>query len=130
MAGPLDRRSGRGGERPTRPYPRTARINALLVEVLAETIERLSDSDDRLLMLTVTGVATDADLRHATVYFSSLGEEAAGALEEHRVGLQAVIGRRVRMKRTPLLRFLPDPAVAAGERVEEALRRVRDQRPR
>jgi ribosome-binding factor A len=28
------------------------------------------------------------------------------------------------MKRTPTLRFSADPAVAAGERVEEALRRV------
>lgn len=124
MAGRHDRRSGRRSERPVHPYPRTARVNALLVEVLATAIEKMSDEDERLLMLTVTGVETEPDLRHASVLFASLSEEAAEALEAHRVALQAAIARGGRMKRTPTLRFLADPAVAAGARVEEALRRI------
>jgi len=127
MSGSLDRRGGRGRERPSHPYPRTARVNALLLEVLAQAVERASDEDERLGLLTVTGVKVDADLRHATVFFASLTPEVAEVLEEHRISFQATIGRRVRMKRTPTLRFLPDPAVAAGERVENALRRI--QRP-
>lgn len=124
MAGRSDRRSGHGGDRPVHPYPRTARVNALLVEVLANAIERLSDEDDRLSMLTVTAVQTEPDLRHATVLFASLDERSREALEEHRVALQAAIARGGRMKRTPLLGFLPDPALAAAERVEESLRRI------
>jgi len=120
MPGKYDRRSGRGGYRPVHPYPRTARVNALLVEILATAIERMSDEDERLLLLTVTAVQTEPDLRHATVLFSSLTEPAIQALEEHRVALQAEIGRGGRMKRTPTLRFLPDPAIAAGARVEDA----------
>lgn len=126
MAGGYDRRSGRGGYRPTHPYPRTARVNALLVEVLATAIEKMSDGDDRLAMLTVTAVETEPDLRHAKVLFASLSEPAEAALEEHRVALQAEIGRGGRMKRTPTLSFSADPAVAAGQRVEEALRRIHD----
>ena len=129
MAGPLDRRrGGRAAERTVHPYPRTARVNALLLEVLADALERITDEDERLGLLTVTGVVTDPDLRHATVYFASLDEPAIEALEARRASLQAAIGRHVRMKRTPTLRFLPDPAVAAGTRVEEALRRIHQER--
>ncbi|MGO9559045.1 MAG: ribosome-binding factor A [Acidimicrobiales bacterium] len=125
MAGRYDRRSGRGGDRPIHPYPRSARVNALLVEILATAIERMSDQDERLAMLTVTAVHTDPDIRRAHVMFASLSEPALEALEEHRIALQAEIGRGGRMKRTPTLRFSADPAIAAGERVEEAIRRMR-----
>lgn len=125
MARSVDRRGGRGREGPVHPYPRTARVNALLAEVLADALERTGDEDPRLGLLTVTAVRTDPDLRHASVFFASLPPEAAQALADYRPALQAAIGRRVRMKRTPLLRFLPDPAVAAGERVEEVLRQLK-----
>ncbi len=124
MAGSTNRRRGGGDGRRQAPYPRVARVNALLVEVLADALERLIDEDERLGLLTVTGVRTDADLQHAVVFFSSLTPEAADALAEHRPALQRSIARSVRMKRTPLLQFLPDPGVAAGERVENTLRRL------
>ncbi len=110
--------------RPTHPYPRTARVNAVLAEVIATALERLRDRDERLSLLTVTAVETAPDLRRANVLFASLSAEAGEALEQHRVELQAAIARGGRMRRTPTLRFSSDPAVSAGERVEEALRRV------
>jgi ribosome-binding factor A len=94
------------------------------VEVLASALERLNDDDGRLEMITVTGVRTDPDLRRAIVFFSSLSPAAAEALAEYRHTLQAAIGREVRMKRTPLLEFRPDPGVESGLKVEEALRRI------
>jgi ribosome-binding factor A len=106
------------------PYPRTARVNQVLREVVAESLERISDVDDRLRLVTVTSVDTTADLRRATVYLSSLSDEAAEALSERRVALQREIGRQVRLKRTPLLHFTPDPGVAHGQQVEEILRRL------
>ena len=106
-------------------YTRTARVNEVLREVLAEEIERLADADPRLTLLTVTGVRTDPDLRHATVLLATLGPEAVAALGEARVRLQATVGRQVRMKCTPHLTFSADPAVASGQRVEEILRGLR-----
>ncbi len=106
-------------------YPRTARVNEVLREVVAEELERRADSDDRLRLLTVTSVSVTPDLSRATVYLSSLPEPAVEALAELRVELQRAIGRQVRMKRTPLLEFEPDPAVAHGLRVEEILRNLR-----
>jgi ribosome-binding factor A len=105
-------------------FPRTARVNEVLREVVAGEIERLSDYDERLLLVTVTAVESEPDLRHATVFLSSLGEPAREGLEQQRVRLQAAIGRQVRLKRTPQLTFSADPAVADGERVEEILRRL------
>lgn len=102
-----------------------ARVNALLQEVLAEEIERLSDVDDRLSMATVTGVECAPDLKSAVVYLSSLDAAGAAAFEEHRRELQSSIAHEVRMRRVPQLSFLADPAVAAGSAIEEALRRVR-----
>jgi len=105
-------------------YPRTARVNRVLQEVLAEALERLADADERLRMATVTAVDTAPDLRHATVFLSSLGDDVALALAEHRVVLQRAIANEVRLKRTPHLEFAADPAVVAGTRVEEILRRI------
>jgi ribosome-binding factor A len=106
------------------PYPRTARVNQVLREVVADALERLSDIDDRLRLITVTSVDTTPDLRRATVYLSSLSDEAAEVLADERINLQREIGRQVRLKRTPLLEFKPDPAVAHGFQVEEILRRL------
>jgi len=103
-----------------RRFSRMARVNELLREVIAEELERLDD--ERLNLTTVTGVTVDPDLRRARVWLASLSEEAAEGLAKHRVRLQAAVGRQVHLKYTPELRFLPDPAVAAGSRVEEILR--------
>ena len=124
MSGPsmVDRRDRRWGSPSGGPrFPRTLRVNHLLQEVVAEEIERLGDDDPRLALVTVTGVKVDPDLRHATVWLSSLSEEASEALGEDRVRLQAAIGRQVRMKRTPQLTFAADPGVAQGARVEDIL---------
>jgi len=111
-----ERRSG------GRQYSRLDRVNEALREVIADELERVDD--ERLGLVTVTGVRVDPDLRHARVWFDSLGEadEVAEALAQHRVGLQAAVGRQLRLKRTPELAFTPDPAIAIGTRVEEILR--------
>jgi ribosome-binding factor A len=121
--------SGRRGRRPTgtRHYPRSARLNELLREILADALERIDD--DRLELVTVTGVEVAPDLRHATVFYDSLqgedgDEEVLAALGEIRPRLQAAIGREARVKRTPELGFRPDPAVRAGGRIESVLRDI------
>ncbi len=108
----------------SRDYPRALRVNEVLRQVVAEELERLADADERLRLITVTSVDTSADLRTATVYVGSLDEPAAIALEERRGQVQRTVGRQVRLKRTPKLAFMADPAVSAGARVDEILRRL------
>ncbi|MDQ1438804.1 MAG: ribosome-binding factor [Acidimicrobiaceae bacterium] len=112
-------------ERRARRYPRAVRVNELLREILAEELELVEDGDERLGLSTITAVDADTDLRRATVFLSSLSEEAAAALVEHRPRLQAAIARQARLKRTPQLSFVPDPGVAQGARVEGILRELR-----
>ncbi len=120
---PIDRRLPTGTER---RFPRAARVNEVLREVLAEAIERMADTDDRLALLTITAVTADPDFARAKVLFASLSDEARTALGEVRLRLQALIASQVRLKRTPQLAFAVDPAVSTGERVEEILRHIRD----
>lgn len=105
-----------------RRYSRLDRVNEALREVLGDALELVDD--ERLDLVTVTGVRCDPDLRHATVWFDTLGsrEEVAEALTEQRVRLQAAVARQLRLKHTPELTFGPDPAIAVGTRVEEILR--------
>lgn len=121
---------GPGSER---RYPRTARVNEVVREIVADELERLSDP--RLGMVTVTGVTVSPDLRNATVYYSAIDpgrgvgaspgsgvEGTAEALRSAEPHLRAAIGRQVRMKYVPRLRFVVDPAVVAGARIERILR--------
>lgn len=115
----------RGSQRTTaRDYPRTARLNELLREIIGEELERIDD--DRLDVVTVISVDTESDLRRAVVYYDCLDgeegdEDALAALGDARVKLQAAIGRQARVKRTPELRFVPDPAVRTGARIDAVL---------
>ncbi|MGH9025546.1 MAG: 30S ribosome-binding factor RbfA [Acidimicrobiia bacterium] len=114
----------RNPKRTTRPYPRRARVDEVVREALADEIERLSDP--RLELVTVTGVDVSPDLRHATVYYSALtAEHADVALRAAAPHLRAALGRQVRLKYLPELRFEEDPAIATGARVEEILRNLR-----
>ena len=106
-----------GGHR----YSRTARVNQVLREVVAEELERIGDIDSRLALLTVTGVETEPDFARAVVYLASISPEASEALEEDRGRIQGAIARQVRLKRTPLLRFVADPAIESGSRIEEII---------
>jgi ribosome-binding factor A len=118
-----------------RDYPRTARLNQLLHEIVAEEIERLDD--ERLGLFTVVGVEVDHDLRHAVVWYTALGSgddadddaaeaDLAAALDEHRARLQRAIGQQARIKRTPELSFRPDAVIRQAERVEQILRDIGD----
>lgn len=108
-------------------YERVDRVSRLVQEVVAWELERIGDIDDRVALLTVTDVRVRPDLRSGLVFFASLNEETQAALEEHRVELQAAIGRQVRMKRTPQLHFVLDEVMATSEEIEAVLRR-HDQR--
>ena len=123
-----------------RDYPRTARLNHLVQEIVADEVELLDD--DRLGLLTVVAVDVEPDMRHATVWYTALaapggegdaddgGARGAGddpvveALAEHRRRLQAAIARQARLKRTPELVFRPDTVIEAANRVEEILRGI------
>ncbi len=106
-------------------YPRTARMGELLREVIAEELERIGD--ERLELVAITSIDVDPELNRAFVYYDAYHGEAADAettqaLLDHRVRLQAAIGRQVRARKTPILDFRPDNVIRSAERIEQVLR--------
>ena len=96
------------------------RVNESVRQVLAETLPELKDP--RIGIVTITGVDTTPDLRHATVYVSVLGnarrqEDALRGLSAAHGVLQNRLGRQLRLKRTPQLSFEYDPSVERGVRM-------------
>jgi ribosome-binding factor A len=121
-------RRSSGGHR----YPRSARLNETLREVIAEELVRIDD--ERLEFVTVTAIDVDNELNRAVVHFDSLGGEEADAeivdvLEEHRRRIQASINRQIRAKKTPVLVFRPDDVIRSAERIDGILRADRAGRP-
>jgi ribosome-binding factor A len=103
---------------------RIRRVNEAVREVISEGIGELKDP--RVGFVTITGVETSADLRHATVFVSVLGGETkrkktlAGLAAAHGV-LQARVARELRLKRTPQLTFEYDPTVERGVRMTQLI---------
>jgi len=96
------------------------RVNESVREVLSEAIVELKDP--RIGFVTVTGVETSTDLRHAVVFVSVLGNEkkrelSMAGLDSALGVLQARIGRELRLKRTPQLTFQYDRSVEEGVRM-------------
>ncbi|MEI8239695.1 MAG: 30S ribosome-binding factor RbfA [Actinomycetota bacterium] len=109
----------------THRYPRTARLNESLREVIAEELIRIDD--ERLSLIAITAIDVDPEMNRAVVFWDSLaGEEAdeeiTSALADHRVRIQSAVGRQVRAKKTPILSFKPDISIRAAERIERVLR--------
>src|SRR3954471_22074931 len=93
-------------------YPRTARVNEVVIEVVAEELNRLSDP--RLELVTLTGAEVSTDLAYATLYYSALDLTGATladkdavatgvALQKATPHLRRVLGRQVRWRNTPAL---------------------------
>jgi ribosome-binding factor A len=103
---------------------RMRRVNESIRQVLSETIGRLKDP--RIGFVTVTGVETSSDLRHARVFVSVFGTErkrvqTLEGLEAAHSVLQAQLAQELRMKRTPQLAFEYDPSVERGVRMTKLI---------
>jgi ribosome-binding factor A len=103
---------------------RLRRVDEAVKEVLSESIGELKDP--RIGFVTVTGVRTSPDLRHARVFVSVLGsvqkreQSLEGLAAAHGV-LQARLARELRLKRTPHLAFEYDPSVERGVRMTQLI---------
>ena len=113
--------------RAPRQFSRTDRLGELVREVVASELERIGD--ERLDLVTITGVNVEGSLEHADVFYSALQAEAEGrldqvaeALEDQRWKVQQVVNREVRARKTPQITFRPDDVLTSALRVEEILR--------
>lgn len=110
-------------------YPRTRRVADQLQRELAGLI-RDQVRDPRVGSITVSEVEVTRDLAHAKVYVTALGagaEESAEAVEalNHAAGfLRRELGRSVRLRTVPALKFMYDPAFERGARLSALIDEV------
>ena len=107
---------------------RLLRINESIRETLSSVITAEGLKDPRVGFVTVTGVKTSADQRHAKVYVSVLGKQAEReatmkALDKSRGFLQARINASLHMKRTPQLEFVYDGTLDNALHIEKLMKR-------
>ncbi len=113
-----------------RHYPRTARLNALLQQIVADYFERVDDDD--LGFMTITGVDVDNDLNVAQIFVSVLGDDPSEegdaivleALSSHRRAVQREFAQQAQLRKTPEAVFAFDPGVRAGAKIDEILSQI------
>ena len=88
--------------------------------------------DPRIRFVTITKVDISGDLRYATIYVSVLGDEgrrrtALRGLESARGLIQTRLGRSLRLRDTPTLRFEFDPSVEKSIEISRLLDQVAEE---
>lgn len=107
-------------------FPRSRRVAQQIQRTLSELIRR-ELKDPRLGMVTLTEVRVSNDLGYATVFFSVLGAEVAQTqeiLDEAADMLRGPLGRALRLRHAPELRFQHDELIESGARLSELIHKA------
>ncbi len=114
----------------SKEYSRTQRLNQLLKEEISLLI-RCEVKDSRVGSVTVTAVEVSPDLKVGKVYFQASGDE--GRKAEALKGLASAagfirtrLGRELRIRRVPELRFIMDRTQERAARITQLLSEVRE----
>ncbi len=104
---------------------RMRRVDEAVRAVLSDAITK-DLKDPRVGFVTVTGVKTSPDLRHARVYVSVLGDDPtrAASIEGLRSAhgfLQSRVAAELTLKHTPALTFEYDESIDRGMRISSLL---------
>ncbi len=121
---------------------RNPRTDGLVREAIS-SILREDVADPRLSLVSITEVQVTPDHDHATVFFTVVDpdvvsrgrgrdtgdhlpsvEEALAGLESAAPRIKGLLKGRVRLRKTPALKFVHDPVQEASTRVEELLRNL------
>ncbi|HEX4186857.1 MAG TPA: 30S ribosome-binding factor RbfA [Solirubrobacteraceae bacterium] len=115
---------------------RMRRVDEAIRQVIGDAVAG-NLKDPRVGFVTVTDVRTSADLRHARVYVSVLGDGGGPSQPEQREDtlaglrsahgfLQGRIAAELRLKRTPTLEFVYDDTTDRALRVEALIEEIGD----
>jgi ribosome-binding factor A len=110
---------------------RTARVENLLRREIAAALLRGDVKDPRvrdMVGISITGVTVSPDLSSARVFVDVLAERDADRIVQ---GLNAAsgllrseLGKKMRLRRAPALRFEKDASIAQGRSIERVLEEI------
>jgi ribosome-binding factor A len=106
---------------------RPDRVGEEIRQELSELLSRGGVHDPGIGFITLTRVAVTADLQHARIYYTTLGDEqarrqTARALDRATPFMRRQIGGRLRLRRVPEFEFRFDQSVESQDRIEQILR--------
>ena len=105
--------------------PRSERVAGLLRRELADILQRRFEYEIPQGLISLTDVEVARDIAHAKVYVAVLEIEQAPEiiefLNEHAGQVRHELGKRVRLRHTPELKFLHDTSSETGDRIEQLL---------
>jgi ribosome-binding factor A len=109
---------------------RIGRLGDQIQEEVSDIIRR-KIKDPRVGFVSVTGVKVSADLSLAHVWISVIGgpddiDKNMVCLRGAAGFIRAELGRRLRVKRIPELRFHYDDSSVKGARIDSILKRLKD----
>lgn len=109
-------------------YPRTVRVGEQIHRELAQLV-RGAVKDPDVGMVTILDTAVSRDFAHAKVYFTVLGDDATIRASETGLNraagfLRRELGRRMRMRAVPQLRFVYDDTERKGARIDALIDRA------
>ncbi len=96
------------------------RINELLKREISSCIEKLFEFPG--VLVTIHAVETAEDLRSAQVFVGVIGSDSETGnvlkkLNAKRGYIQGTVMKRVTLRCTPLLKFIPDDSIERGVRI-------------
>ncbi len=108
-----------------REFKRSERISDLIHREISNMLLR-DISDPRISMVTITGTKVSDDLGVATVFFSIIGdqskwEEANRGFRSCKGFIKRELGRRLKLKYIPDIRFREDRSLETGEKMDKVL---------
>jgi ribosome-binding factor A len=109
---------------------RIERLQELFREEISRMLVEGRIKDPRVGFVTITKVEVTRDLSFATVYFSVMGpeeekEETLQALEHASGYIQGQLGKGLRIRKIPRLRFKVDKNLEHSLRIGELLEKIR-----
>lgn len=113
----------------SKDFSRTQRVSQQLQKELAMILQR-EVRDSRLGMVTISDVEVSRDLAYAKVFvtFLCVGEQTPeaclAALREHEVHIRMMLGKRIRLRLTPEVRFYYDNTLVEGMRMSNLVTEV------
>jgi ribosome-binding factor A len=112
-------------------HNRPDRVGQQIQELLGQVFAR-GMRDPRIGFVTITGVKMSPDLREARVYWAVHGDEeqrkhTARGLDSARGFLKREIGSALKLRVVPDVQFTYDEAIDRGDRIEQLLKKVKDE---
>ncbi|WP_028307320.1 30S ribosome-binding factor RbfA [Desulfitibacter alkalitolerans] len=108
---------------------RTTRVAEQMKKEIAAIIEH-QVKDPRIGFITITNVELSNDLRHAKIFFSSLGNEeqqkkSLEGLENAKGFIRKEIAQRIQLRYAPEILFRIDNSIEHGVKISQILSKIK-----